>query len=211
VCRKTHFPFAKCRDSPPTPADDVGKRLDLNYTPSFPWPWFSEKNLFLSPEHVILCAHLFWFCAPPNRWTDALDVAKRDVPSVPFWAQLIEKKSENVTSRGVILCDPAVKEKNQTWNKTVILKKNIHEMSYHIRSSMTFKSNGLSYGQWTCIVCRNESISRTCVCRGMGINSMCGVFPHGHGKSVLHFPSAETGFFVKRVQGSELGSRETHE
>jgi hypothetical protein len=50
--------------------------------------------------------------------------------------------------------------------------KNVHEMSYHLRSFMAFRSNGVGYGQRACIVCRNGAISRTCMYTGMGINGI---------------------------------------
>jgi hypothetical protein len=59
--------------------------------PLFIAPDFLEK-LFLALDHVILCAHLFWFHSSPNRSTAALDAAKLDVCCIPFWAQVIQKK-----------------------------------------------------------------------------------------------------------------------
>jgi hypothetical protein len=41
---------------------------------------------------------------------------------------------------------------------------------------MAFRSNGQGYGQWACILYRNEAMSHTSVCPGMGINDVCGGF-----------------------------------
>jgi hypothetical protein len=75
---------------------------------------------------------------------------------------------------------------------------------------MAFRSNGLGYGQHACIVCRNKAMSRKCVCAGMRINAMCGVFLSWPRKTrFFHFSSASRFLCVKQVHGHELGLMET--
>jgi hypothetical protein len=79
---------------------------------------------------------------------------------------------------------PSARKTNQTWNTSVILEKKILDMSYHLGSSMAFRSNGLGYRQRTCILCRNKAI-------------LWGVLPSRPHKTRFPFSECRNGYFYE--------------
>jgi hypothetical protein len=69
-------------------------------------------------------------------------------------------------------------------------------MSYHLQSSMDFRSNRLGYGQRACILCWNEAISHTCVFPRTGINVVHGVLTSWPLKTRFHFSECRNVVFL---------------
>ena len=93
-------------------------------------------------------------------------------------------------------------KKNSNLDYGSYSRKNIHEMSYRLESSMAFISNKLGYSQRECIVYRNEAMSRTWSCHVMGINAVCGFSPFCPCKTHSpYFRVTKCVFCLKQVHG----------
>ena len=100
-------------------------------------------------------------------------------------------------SLGVILCDIFAR-KNTKLGILPIYQKKLHEMTFHVRGFMAFRSNDQCYGYNQWIVCDNVPILCTHVHPGMTINVAGGSFPFHRTENVFFiFRVPKMGYFVK--------------
>jgi hypothetical protein len=105
------------------------------------------------------------------------------------------KLEKCVEQRGIILCVLLTIPKvgigipQLSWET-------LDEKGYHIRSSLTFRENGVGNGSWHCIVCQNKAIFGMYLGPGMGSKAPGADFQSDPRAMVFSFSGFRNSFFL---------------